>query len=157
MPTSYAEVERIFASAGKRYLLLLLTEAGDSSLKVKPGVPALSYNILDVLSEEGGPLDEILFNWSSQRPSRVLYKRLSLDSTDTKLMTRIGACWLPQVRLVRRETTLFRSSVSIGDNGEFLAQDVGGISMQRRVAPSPEGFTNLLDALSAEIDRVKRP
>jgi len=157
MPVSYAEVERLFASAGDRYLLLLLTETSEAVPKVKPGIPALSYKVLDQLTAREGPLDEALTNWAEQRPSRVLYRRLSMDRNDSKTMTRLGVCWLPQVRLVRRETTLFRSSVSVGDNGEFLAQDVGGRSFRRRVEPSPKGFINLLDALSAEVDRPGRP
>lgn len=157
MAVTYAEVERMFKAATDRYLLLLLTETSDAVPKVKPGISAISYRVLDVLTDESGPLDEALRNWAEQRPSRVHYRRLLLDRHDSKVMTRLGVCWLPQVRLVRRERTLFRSSVSVGDNGEFLAQDVGGRSFQRRVDPSPEGFTNLLDALAAEVDRPKRP
>lgn len=155
MSVKYAEVERLLALAKDRYLLLLLCEPSDAIPKVKPGVPTLAYRVLDVLTEEGGALDECLTNFAAQRPSRVTYRRLSLCRTDTKVMTRLGVCWLPQVRLVRRETVLFRSSVSIGDNGQFLAQDVGGKSFQRRVTPSPHGFTNLLDALGAEVDRPR--
>jgi hypothetical protein len=157
MPVTYTEVERLFASARDRYLLLLLTEPSSAVQKVKPGIPALSYSILDVLTAEEGALDETLTNWAGQRPSRLIYRRLDLDRHDTKTMVRLGVTWLPQVRLMRRGTVLFRSSVSVGDNGEFLAQDVGGKSFRRRVEPSPEGFSNLLDALSAEVDRPRRP
>ena len=157
MAVTFPEVERLFASARDRYLLLLLTETSEAVPKVKPGIPALSFKVLDELTDEYGPLDEALTNWAEQRPSRVLYRRLHLDRHDSKVMVRIGVNWLPQVRLMRRETTLFRSSVSVGDNGEFLAQDVGGRSFRRRVEPSPQGFTNLLDALCAEVDRSTRP
>lgn len=153
MAVSYAEVEKILASAGDRYLLLLLTEVNTSSPKVKPGIPALSMKVLDVLTDRGGPLDEGLMNWAKQRPSRVQYHRLSLDRSDAKTLVRLGVSWLPQVRLVRRDRVLFRSSVSIGDNGEFLAQDVGGRSFKRRVDPSADGYTNMMAALSAEVDR----
>ena len=154
MPVSYTELERLLASVGDRYLLLLLlTEKTRSSHKVKPGIPALSYRVLDELTERGGSLDRNLTNWADQRPSRICYRRLALDKDDQRSMTRLGVCWLPQIRLMKRETILFRSSVSVGDNGEFLAQDVGGRSFRRRVTPSEQGFVNLLDALSAEVDR----
>ncbi len=152
MAVSPAEVEHLFTSVGDRFLLLLLLEDLKAVPKVKPGIPALAYRVLDKLTEAGGTLDEGLTNWTKERP-RVSYHRLLLDRNDAKLMTTISACWLPQVRLVKRRTILFRSSVSIGDNGQFLAQDVGGKSFIRRVAPSPAGYVNLLDALSAEIDR----
>lgn len=153
---SAAEVDTLFASARDRFVLLLLAETSKAVPKVKPGLPALAYTVLDKLTARGGPLDEALTNWATQRPSRVLYRRLQLDRNDSKLMTSIGVCWLPQVRLVRRSTVLFRSSVSVGDNGEFLAQDVGGRSFRRRVDPAPSGFLNLMDALSAEVDRTVR-
>lgn len=148
-----ADVDNLFASARGRYLLLLLTETSEAVSKVKPGIPKLGYRVTDHLTESGGPLDEALVSFAEQRPSRVVYHRLQLDRSNSLVMTKIGICWLPQVRLVRRQTTLFRSSVSVGDNGEFLAQDVGGRSFQRRVQPGPDGFVNLLDALSAEVDR----
>lgn len=154
MTASPAEVEQLYASAGDRFLLLLLLEDLKAVPKVKPGIPALAYRVLDKLTEAGGSLDESLTNWAKERP-RVRYHRLLLDRNDSKLMTTIGVCWLPQVRLVKRGTTLFRSSVSVGDNGQFLAQDVGGKSFLRRVAPSPAGFVNLVDALSAEVDRLR--
>lgn len=151
---TYHGVERLLSSVGDKYLLLLLTEpTGISPQTAKPGIPSLSYRVLDVLTEQGGQLDDSLSNWAKQRPSRLLYRRLEIDRSDAKLMTRIGVCWLPQIRLVKKGRTLFRSSVSVGDNGEFLAQDVGGKSFLRRVEPSLGGYINLLDALSAEIDR----
>ena len=153
MPITEADVDKLFALARDRYLLLLLAETSDAIPKVKPGIPQLGYTVQDVLTDSGGPLDEALTNWAEQRPSRVSYRRLHMDRNDSKVMTIMGICWLPQVRLIRRSTVLFRSSVSVGDNGEFLTQDVGGRSFQRRVDPGPSGFVNLLDALSAEVDR----
>ena len=154
MPVSLPEVKQIYASAANGFLLLLLLEDLKAVPKVKPGIPALAYRVLDVLTEAGGALDESLINWAKERP-RVDYHRLLLDRNDTKLMTHIGVSWLPQVRLIKRQTCLFRSSVSVGDNGQFLAQDVGGKSFVRRAAPSPAGFVNLVDALSAEVDRLR--
>lgn len=154
MTVSLTEVEQLYASVGDRFLLLLLLEDLKAVPKVKPGIPALAYRVLDVLTEPGGALDESLTNWAKERP-RVRYHRLLLDRNDTKLMTTIGVCWLPQIRLLKRQTCLFRSSVSVGDNGQFLAQDVGGKSFVRRVEPSPKGFVNLVDALSAEVDRLR--
>jgi len=154
MAASLAEVEQLYASAGDRYLLLLFLEDLKAVPKVKPGIPALAYRVLDKLTEAGGALDESLTNWAKERP-RVRYQRLVLDRNDTKVMTTIGICWLPQVRLIKRSTCLFRSSVSVGDNGQFLAQDVGGKSFVRRVQPSPAGYINLVDALSAEVDRLR--
>ena len=87
MAATYAEVERLLASAGERYLLLLLTETSEAVLKVKPGIPALSYKVLDQLTASGGPLDEVLTTWAKQRPSRVLYRRLPMDRNDSKTMT----------------------------------------------------------------------
>jgi len=156
MPVTESDVDKLFAFARDRYLLLLLAEASESVPKVKPGIPALAYKVQDVLTDSGGPLDEALTNWAEQRPSHVVYRRLLMDRDDSKVMTKMGVCWLPQVRLVRRETLLFRSSVSVGDNGEFLTQDVGGRSFRRRVPAGPSGFVNLLDALSAETDRAVR-
>lgn len=153
MTTTVAAVEQLLTLSQSRLLLLLLLEENKAIPKVKPGIPALAYRVLDLLTEAGGALDEVLSNWAQERPSRVSYHRLVLDRNDTKLMTTLGVCWLPQVRLMRRRTTLFRSSVSVGDNGQFLAQDVGGRSFIRRVLPSPTGHVNLIDALSAEADR----
>lgn len=154
-PTALDEVNDVFTRAGSKYLLLLLTENSKDVPKMKPGLPALSLKVTDVLTERGGPLDESLSNWAEQRPSSVVYQRLLLDRDNTKLMTQLGVCWLPQVRLVRRSRVLFRSSVSVGDNGEFLAQDVGGRSFRRRAEYSLTGFVNLFDALSSEIDKLR--
>ena len=151
-PLTYADADRIFHEAGSKYLLLLLTECSVPR-KIRPGVQELSVAVSDKITAKYGPLDRALQAWADDRPSRVIYHRMPLDRSDTRTMTRVGACWLPQIRIVRRETILFRSSVSIGDNKEFLAQDVGGRSFVRRVEPSSSGFINLLDALSAEIDR----
>lgn len=143
----------MFTYAGDRYLLLLLTETSKAVPKVKPGIPALALRVLDGLTEENGPLDECLNNFVKQRP-RVLYHRLLIDRNDAKVMTMLGVCWLPQVRLMRGSRLLFRSSVSVGDNGQFLAQDVGGKSFLRRTQVPASGFINLTDALSAETDRT---
>jgi hypothetical protein len=154
MPITLAEVETLLSSARDRHLLLLLTETSKAIPKVKPGIPALSYKVLDRLTEEDGPLDEALTSFIKQRP-RVLYRRLLLDRNDTAVMARLGVVWLPQVRLIRSGRVLFRSSVSVGDNGHFLAQDVGGRSFVRRTAVPASGLVNLTDALSAEIDRPR--
>ena len=153
---SLAQVKSILASAKDRYLLLLLTERRHAIPKVKPGIPALSYVVLDVLTDVQGPLDEALTNFCKQRP-RVQYRRLLIDRTDQQVMTTLGVVWLPQVRLMRNGRVLFRSSVSVGDTGQFLAQDVGGRSYVRRVSPPASGFVSLTDALSAEIDRPRSP
>jgi hypothetical protein len=142
-----------YPDIGQKYLLLLLTE-DYRTVKSKPGIPAVTYRVLDYLTSADGPLNESLTLWSDQRPSKVVYRRLEIARTDTETLARLGVCWLPQVRLVRRGRVLFRSSVSRGDNGEFLAQDVGGRSFRRRTDPSPEGYITLLDALSAEVDKT---
>lgn len=154
-PVRFDEVERVFASAKDRHLLLLLTEHSRAIPKVKPGIPVLAYRVLDSLTEANGPLDEVLQDFSRQR-SRLIYRRWLVDRNDTRLLTRIGVCWLPQVRIVRNGNLLFRSSVAMGDNGQFLAQDVGGKSFVRRLPASPSSFVNLVDALSAELDRPTR-
>ena len=156
MPMSLAEVEILLSSARDRYLLLLLTETSKAIPKVKPGIPALSYRVLDEITGEGRALDEVLKSFVKQRP-RVLYQRLLLDRNNTSVMTRLGVCWLPQVRLMRSGRVLFRSSVSVGDNGHFLAQDVGGRSFVRRTEVPASGLVNLTDALSAETDRIRTP
>jgi hypothetical protein len=153
-PITSVQVERMLTHAGDRYLILLLTETSKAVPKVKPGIPALAHRVLDGLTEEHGPLDEALTNFIKQRP-RALYQRLLIDRNDAKTMTMLGVCWLPQVRLVRAGRVLFRSSVSVGDNGQFLAQDVGGRSFIRRSPVPASGFINLVDALSAEIDRTR--
>lgn len=147
--TSIAEVHKILSFAKLNPVVLLLTETSANVPKVKPGLPALAYRVLDETTAENGPLDQMLKAFVNQRP-RLLYKRLLVDRRDSKMMTTLGVCWLPQVRVVRNGRVLFRSSVSIGDNGQFLAQDVGGRSFVRRV-PGP--LVNLSDALSAELDR----
>ncbi len=121
---------------------------------MKPGIPALSYRVLDVLTDEGGQLDEALLSFNKQRP-RLIYKRLLLDRNDASVLTKLAVCWLPQVRLMRAGRVLFRSPVVVGNTGQFLAQDVGGRSFVRRTEPSPSGLVNLVDALSAEIDRPR--
>ncbi len=152
-PVSLAEVEDLFDSAKDRFLVLFLTETSQAIPKVKPGIPTLAYRVLDVLTEPNGALDETLQNFIKQRPS-VVYRRLLVDRTNSNVMTRLGAIWLPQVRLVRKGRVLFRSSVGRGDNGQFLAQDVGGRSFLRRGGASASGLQNLVDALGAEIDRT---
>ena len=154
-PVKYEEVDRVFASAKDKPLLLLLTEHSRAIPKVKPGIPLLAYRVMDSLTEANGPLDEVLQDFARQR-SRVAYCRWLLDRNDTRLLARIGVCWLPQVRIVRNGNLLFRSSVAMGNNGQFLAQDVGGKSFVRRVPASSSSFVNLVDALSAELDRPTR-
>jgi hypothetical protein len=152
MPITSAEVDNLLTSSGDRYLLLLLTETSKAVPKVKPGIPTLAFRVLDILTKEDGPLDEVLSNFAKQR-ARVDYHRVLVDRNNSKAMAALGVCWLPQVRVVRKKRVLFRSSVSVGDNGQFLAQDVGGRSFVRRQELPPTGLINLVDALSAEIDR----
>ncbi len=153
-PVTVAQIERLFEHAADRPLLLLLTETSKAIPKMKPGIPALSYRVLDGLTEVNGPLDETLKNFVKQRP-RVIYQRLLIDRHDSKVLTTLGVAWLPQIRLLRQRRTLFRSSVSIGDNGQFLAQDVGGRSFIRRTEVPESGYVNLIDALAAEIERIR--
>ena len=151
-PLTYADADRIFHEADGKYLLLLLTECSVPK-KIRPGIQELALSVSERITATDGPLDCALKAWAEDRPSKVKYHRMPLDRADSRTMARVGVCWLPQVRVVRKETILFRSSVSIGDNKEFLAQDVGGMSFIRRVDPSSAGLVNLLDALSAEVDR----
>lgn len=150
---SIEQIESILKASKTHPALLLLTEKSDCIPKVKPGLPALAYRVLDETTADNGPLDQMLKAFVSQRP-RLLYRRLLLDRKDARVMTTLGVCWLPQVRVVKNGKILFRSSVSIGDNGQFLAQDVGGRSFVRRVqAVAP--LINLADALAAELDRPR--
>jgi hypothetical protein len=152
--SSLEEVEQVLSYTKEKTGILLLTETSERIPKVKPGLPALSFRVLDETTAAGGPLDQMLEAFVKQRP-RLFYRRLLLDRRDAKVMTTIGACWLPQVRIVKNRKTLFRSSVSIGDNGQFLAQDVGGRSFMRRVDPGPGDLVNLSTALAAELDRPR--
>lgn len=147
---SLEQVEHVLNVAKTRPVILLLTERSDCVPRVKPGLGALAYRVLDETTAEHGPLDQMLTTFVQQRP-RLLYRRLLLDRRDSKVMTKLGVCWLPQVRVIKNGRVLFRSSVSIGDNGQFLAQDVGGRSFVRRVQSA--GLVNLSAALSAELDR----
>lgn len=149
---SLVEVERVLLASKDRAWVLLLTEPPKAVTKAKPGLQALAYRVLDTITDKNGPLDEVLEAFAKQRP-RISYRRLAVNRNDKAVMTCLGVTWLPQVRIVKNSRVLFRSSVSIGDNGQFLAQDVGGKSFRRRVQPGPSGFVNLVDALSAEIDR----
>lgn len=151
---SFAELEKILKATKEKTGILLLTENSDCIPKVKPGLPALAYRVLDETTAAGGPLDQMLEAFVKQRP-RLFYRRLLLDRRDAKVMTTLGVCWLPQVRVVKNGRILFRSSVSIGDNGQFLAQDVGGRSFIRRVDPGPGDLVNLATALAAELDRPR--
>lgn len=147
------DVEHVLAESRQRHVVLLLTESSECIPKVKPGLSALAYRVLDETTAEGGPLDQMLRGFIGQRP-RLSYHRLFLDRRNAQVMTRLGVTWLPQVRVIKNERILFRSSVSIGDNGQFLAQDVGGRSFVRRTDPGPGGLINLSSALSAELDRL---
>lgn len=155
MFSSFDEVKRTLDLTKDRIGVLLLTETSACVPKVKPGLPALAYRVLDETTAENGPLADVLRAFTSQRP-RTFYTRLLLDRKDTKVMTHLGVCWLPQIRVVKNGRVLFRSSVSIGDNGSFLTQDVGGRSFIRRVEPGPGDFIDLVDSLTAEIDRPHR-
>lgn len=152
--TSIAEIERLLAATKEKTALFLLTETSDCIPKVKPGLPSLAYRVLDETTAEGGPLDHMLKAFVKQRP-RLFYVRMTLDRRDTKVMARLGVCWLPQIRIVKNGRVLLRSSVSIGDNGQFLAQDVGGRSFIRRVPVEPGKLVNLSDVLAAELDRPR--
>jgi hypothetical protein len=152
--SSFEEVEHVLKYTKEKTGILLLTENSDCIPKVKPGLPALAFRVLDETTAANGPLDQMLEAFVKQRP-RLFYRRLLLDRRDTKVMARLGVCWLPQVRIVKNGRILFRSSVSIGDNGQFLAQDVGGRSFVRRVDPGPGGRLNLATALAAELDRPR--
>lgn len=151
---SLADIERVLEATKGKTAVLLLTETSACIPKVKPGLTALAYRVLDETTAEDGPLDRMLKAFVNQRP-RLFYQRLLLDRRDARVMTRLGVCWLPQVRVVKNGRILFRSSVSIGDNGQFLAQDVGGRSFIRRVTSAAGDFINLADALSAEVDRPR--
>ena len=148
---TYHEVDKLLASNRDKYLLLLLVEDVGNIPKLKPGINSIAYRIQESLVEEGGPMDQLLTNWSSGR-EHVNYVRLLLDRSDSKTMTRLGAVYLPQVRIMKRGQNLFRSSVSIGDNGQFLAQDVGGKSFIRPKGTQTE-FYNLVDLLANTTDR----
>lgn len=152
---SFADVERVLDATKEKTAVLLLTETSDCIPKVKPGLPALAYRVLDETTAENGPLDQMLKAFVKQRP-RSFYRRLLLDRRDSKMMTHLGVCWLPQIRVVKNGRVLLRSSVSIGDNGQFLAQDVGGRSFIRRVPVEPGKLINLSDLLVAELDRPRR-
>lgn len=148
--TSLSEIEDLLSSVQKdQFLLLLLVENGPT--KVKSGLPSLVNHVMKDMTAKDGDLDLGLRGFAAQRRS-VNYRRLLLDRTDTASLTKLGTCWLPQVRLIRNHKVAFRSSVALGDNGKFLAQDVGGRSFIRRTS-SPTPFLNLLDALAAEVDR----
>jgi hypothetical protein len=95
MPITLADVDKLFASARGRYLLLLLTETSEAVPRIKPGIPKLAYKVQDVLTDRGGPLDDALSNWAEQRPSRIAYHRLQMDRNDSNIMTKMGVCWLP--------------------------------------------------------------
>lgn len=151
MPASVSEIESLFSEAGSKYLLLLLSEADADCSKKLRGTQGLALRVLADLTAKGGRLDDALASWASQRPSRVTYQHLVLDKNDSAALTAIGVCWLPQIRLVRRRTTLFRSSVSVGETGSFLAADVGGRSLRSR-STNP---VKLTDALSEIVDGLQ--
>jgi len=144
--TSYAELCR---SAKGRHLLLLLTEA--SPPKAKAGIPALALRVLDLLTQKDGPLDEMLAEWAA-RQGYVTYRHLAIPRDNKRLMVEASVCWLPQVRLVRNGKILLRSSVAMGDGNQFIAQNVGGLSL--RFAPGQQAPVNLLAALDAEMERT---
>lgn len=142
------EVASILATPSDRFSLLLLLEKDPP--KPKPGVPSLSQVVMGKMIP---PLEEVLTKFCAERP-RVGYHKLLLNRSDTKSLTALGVCWLPQIRLMRGKKTLVRSSISLGDTGQFLAQDVGGRSFIRRFESST-GFYNLVDVLASETDRKR--
>lgn len=143
---SYTE---LCQSVKGRPLLLLLTEA--SPPKAKAGIPALALRVLDLLTQKDGPLDEALTEWAA-RHGFVTYRHLAIPRDNKRLMVEASVCWLPQVRLVKNGKILLRSSVAMGDGNQFIAQNVGGLSL--RFAPGQRAPVNLLDALDAEIERT---
>lgn len=147
---SAQEAKQLIQSTKSKVGLFLLTEPPRSVPKAKPGLQSLAYRVLDTLTEDSGALDLTLKSFAAQRP-RVNYQRVLVNRNDAEVMTTLGVVWLPQVRVVKNGKIMFRSSVSIGDNGQFLCQDVGGKSFVRRIESS--GYINLVDALAAELDR----
>ena len=145
-----AEAEALMAATKDKPWVLFLTEP-PRTVKAKPGTQHLAYRVMDSLTAERGPLDQVLLNFAKQRP-RINYRRVVVDRNNTELLAKLSVVWLPQIRIVKNRKSLFRTSVSIGDNGQFLTQDVGGKSFVRRTS-SPTGLVNLVDALSAELDR----
>jgi hypothetical protein len=143
---SYAELCR---NANGRHLLLLLTEAAPP--KAKAGIPALASRVLDLLTQKDGPLDELLAEWAAKQ-GFVTYQHLALPRDNKRLLIEASVCWLPQVRLVRNGKILLRSSVAMGDNNQFIAQNVGGLSL--RFAPGQQAPVTLLAALDAELERT---
>ena len=148
MATTLGDFLSFKKEAGNRFQLLLLV--GDTPPSPKPGVPELTMAVLARLISADGALDQMLKHLAAERPSTVRYARLVLNENDAEVMAAVGVMWLPQVRLVRGDTTLFRSAVSLADNGSFLAADVGGQSYRRK---SDTPLLPLADLITSEIDR----
>jgi hypothetical protein len=151
-PCTAEQVDELFASVGASPVLLLLVDA--SKPVGQTGVPALAHTVLGQMVEQGGALDTVLTSFAADRP-KLQYYRVVVDPSDSEVMAKLGVCWLPQVRLLRNDRTLFRSQVAISDSGEFLAQDVGGRSFVRRT-PATNGLHSLTASLAAELDRLVR-
>lgn len=146
--TTLSDVIAFRKEAMTRFQLLLLV--GTTPPVVKPGVPALSLAVLTQLTAHLGPMDQMLRHLAQERPSTVRYARWSLDPSDDELLAAVGVAWLPQVRLVRGERTILRSAITLGDNGRFIAADVGGQSYRRRAGVP---IVSLADLIADEIDR----
>ena len=149
--TTLSDVLSFRREAGTRFQLLLLV--GDTLPVVKPGVQALSLAVLSRMIDVNGPLDQMLRHLAADRPSTVRYARWSLDERDPEVMAAVGVVWLPQVRLVRGDNTIFRSGVALADNGSFIASDVGGQSYRRKAGVP---LLPLADLINNEIDRLSK-
>jgi hypothetical protein len=147
MSMKWNEIKAFLDESQGKFRVLLLVESSPSLVKVRTETPDLTVKTMFQLTAENGPLDRALQVWS--RPmSQVRYRRIPLDRSDTEALVGVGVSWLPQVRLLsRRGKVLMRSSVSVGDNGQWVCGHVGGRSFL-----SPENVPNLLDALEQQIE-----
>ncbi len=152
---TYGEVNSTLQRYHSQYLLLLLVENVEDVNVRKHGLTTVAYKVQENLMQKEGPLDQQLSNWAGDRPSTVEYRRWVLDRDDAKTLTRIGVVYLPQIRIMKRGQNLFRSSVAIADNGEFLSLDVGGKSF-RRINEPQNGLYPLFDTLTATVDLGKK-
>ena len=146
--TTLGEISSFKKEAGSRFQLLLLV--GATPPTVKPGVQDLTMAVLARLIAANGPLDQMLRHLADERPSTVRYARWALDERDGDVMAAAEALWLPQVRLVQGNTMVLRSAVSLADNGNFIAADVGGQSYRRKAGVT---LLPLASLITGEIDR----
>lgn len=146
-PTTPAAVRNMFAAAGDRFVLLLIAEKP----KVAPtqtGVASVASRVLEEMVSEGEALDTALSLFAHEHMGNVLYRRVEVSPQDADMLVALRVVWIPQIRLVRKDRVLLRSGVSVGDNGVFLAQDVGGRSLR---LSGPRRLVPLIEQLEAAI------